>query len=242
MYTYLVGNSSGDPPWWFTHTAGSPGFLYTSNDLTYDSIYRNPSYGQISSLKNGVYGIRTKAAFEGSGSGSGFFLEAIYFSERPDWAGQREFGFFRNVADARVYFYWSINSNCSAADNRGHPHCRAEQATTDAQEYPAQPPLLPEGVVCVPIDNVDATKQYIWVAYVFWASWDSSYKFRVEMWDNTYTTQIAAFNVDTKVSTANFGATTSGMTGYVNLAAQRLDPFSASSGSQLSVSSVEIIH
>lgn len=80
------------------------------------------------------------------------------------------------------------------------------------------------------------------MGYLFWASWESNYKFRVEVWDSTYSTNIAAFNVDTSSGGVNFGATTSGMNGYVTLGTQRDDPSNAlsASGVQLSITSVEI--
>jgi hypothetical protein len=215
-------------------------------DLTGVRIYRNPSHGQISRLKRGVLGIRARARFAGSGSGAGGFYEAIYFGERPDWGGQREFGFVRKVNESvdqslreRVYFYWSTNSNCSIRDNHGYPWCRSSQATTGTREFPGSVPLFAEHFEATEINNVEPSKQYRWVAYLFWASWDSTFKFRVEMWDATYTTQIAAFNADTIAGHVNFGASTTGMDGYVTLATQRIEPVSARG--PLIVSSVEIV-
>jgi len=50
--------------------------------------------------------------------------EALYFSERPEWGGQREFGFFRQMQPGasvdKMFFYWSTNSNCSISDNLGY--------------------------------------------------------------------------------------------------------------------------
>ena len=237
-YTYPSGNGSATPPWWFAYTTVSP---YTATDYTNAAIGRNPSYGQISSSKSGVYGILTKATFQGSGTSSGgFFIEAIFFGERVEWAGQREFGFFRpvDVADT-VYFYWSTNSNCSNYDNQGYPWCRTSIAP-NATETPSSPPLVAEHFVSEPITGVTTSTEYTWIAYVFWASWDSTYKFRVEQWNSAYTgSVITAFNVDTIDACVNLGLTTSGTSGYVTLAAQRKDPFSAG-GAQLGVSLVKV--
>ncbi|MFN3326458.1 MAG: hypothetical protein ACK5AZ_23415 [Bryobacteraceae bacterium] len=235
--TYPTGSGSATPPWWFRYTAAFPS---VAQDLTGQHIFRYPTYGQSSSLKSGVYGIRTKATFQGSGSSSGgYLIEAIFFGERTDWAGQREFGFFRQVQDVgRVYFYWSTNSNCSIFDNMGYPWCRTSQAP-NTTENPALAPLAPEHFEAFPIDGLSTSTEHVWLGYLFWASWDSSYKFRVEVWDSSYTTQIAAFNADTINGGVNFGLTTSGMNGYATLTTTRKNPFSASN-TQLSVSSVEI--
>lgn len=69
---------------------------------TYNSTgsvpYRNPSIGQTSYLKYSVYGIRPRAAFSGSVSGSsGTMYESVFFGERREWAGQRECTFFRQM-------------------------------------------------------------------------------------------------------------------------------------------------
>jgi hypothetical protein len=239
-YGYPVGNALAAPPSWFVYTANSGGGLYSTFDLTNMPPYRYPSYGQISNFKSNIIGIRAKAKFDGSGSGDGFFIEAIYFSERQDWAGQREFGFFRNVSeDSRVYFYWSTNSNCSITANMGYPYCRLYQAT-GGQEYAAFAPVVAEHFEATAIDNIDTTRQYVWISYVFWAFWDASYKFRVEVWDDTYTAQIAGFNVDTTSDSTSFGVNSSGLSGYITLATQRRDPF-YTSNSQLSVTSVETV-
>lgn len=237
-YTYPSGNGSATPPWWFAYTTVSP---YTATDYSGHTIGRNPSYGQISSSKSGVYGILTKATFQGSGTSSGgFFIESIYFGERVEWAGQREFGFYRPVDVAStVYFYWSTNSNCSIGDNSGYSWCRTAVAP-NSTETPGSAPLVYEHFVSEPISGVTTSTEYTWVAYVFWASWDSTYKFRVEQWNSAYTgSPITAFNVDTVDAGVNLGLTTSGTSGYVTLAAQRLDPFSAS-GAQLGVSLVKV--
>jgi len=125
--TYPVGNASAAPPYWFYYTYSDG--AYRTFDLTGDSPGRNPSYGQTSAQKSAAIGIRPKAAFSGTVSGSsGTMIEAIYFSERRDWAGGREFGFFRQMSPGvnldKMYFYWSTNSNCSITDNLGYPWCR----------------------------------------------------------------------------------------------------------------------
>ena len=83
---------------------------------------------------------------------------------------------------------------------------------------------------------------YNFVGYLFWATWDLTYKFRVEVWDSTYTTQLSAFNVDTSKDGVGFGMSTSGMHGYATLGTLRLDPTNklTSSGIQLTVSSIAV--
>lgn len=244
--TYPTGNGSLTPPWWFYYTVSSG--VYTTHDLTSVNPNRAPSYGQTSSQKSAVIGIRPKAAFSGSVSGSaGTMLEAIYFSERADWAGQREFGFFRQMSPGvsldKMYFYWSTNSNCSIADNSGYPWCRTSQATNNATEDPTMAPLASGYFLPTEITGLTPGTTYYFNGYLFWASWDSTYKFRVEVWDSTYSTQITAFNVDTSSGGVNYGLTTSGMSGYVTVGTQRADPTSAlsSSGIQLSVASMEMV-
>ncbi|MBI1895807.1 MAG: hypothetical protein HYS04_04620 [Acidobacteria bacterium] len=171
--------------------------------------------------------------------------EAIYFGERADWAGEREFGFYRQMSPGasldKTYFYWSTNSNCSIYDNSNYPWCRTSRAP-NATEDPSTAPLVSEYFFPTEITNLTTGTTYYFNGYLFWAGWDSTYKFRVEVWDSTYSTQITAFNVDTSSGGVNYGATTSRMNGYVTLGTQRTDPNDAltSSGIQLSVTSVEI--
>jgi len=245
--TYPMGNGSATPPWWFYYS-GSSGWSYTTVDLTSVNPYRAPSYGQTSSQKSAVIGIRPKAAFSGSVSGSsGTMLEAIYFSERADWAGQREFGVFRQMSPGasldKMYVYWSTNSNCSISDNLGYPWCRTSQATTSGTEDPRYAPLVSEYLLPTEITGLTPGTTYYFNCYLFWASWDSTYKFRVEVWDSTYSTEITAFNVDTSSGGVNYGLTTSGTSGYVTLGTLRSDPNNtlSSSGIQLSVTSVEMV-
>jgi len=242
--TYPTGNGSLAPPWWFFYTVNMG--VYTANDLTSANPERKPSYGQTSYSKSAVYGIRPKAAFSGSVSGSsGTMLEAIYFGERADWAGMREFGFFRQMSPGasldKMYFYWSTNSNCSINANEGYPYCRTSVAPND-EEDPTMAPLALEHFHAEEITGLTPGTTYYFVGYLFWA-WDSTYKFRVEVWDSTYSTEITAINVDTSSGGVNYGLTTSGMNGYVTLGTLRDDPGNnlSSSGIQLSVTSIEIV-
>lgn len=252
--TLPTGNSSATPPYWFYYTVS--GSTYTAHDLTGVVISRPSSYGQTSSQKFSVIGICPKATFSGTVSGSsGTMYETIYFSERSDWAGQREFGFVRQMSPGvsydQVNFYWSVNSNCSAAssppsanNNWGYPSCRTSQAPVPAAtENPNTAPLVTEYFFPTQITGLTTGTTYFYNSYLFWATWDSTYKFRVEVWDSTYSTQITAFNVDTSSGGVNYGATTSGMNGYVTLGTQRADGSNAlsSSGVQLAVASVQIV-
>ncbi len=245
--TYPTGNSSLTPPWWFSYSVSLG--VYTAHDATGNHPDRKPSYGQTSSQKSAVIGIRPKAAFSGTVSGSsGTMYEAIYFSERVDWAGEREFGFYRQMSPGaspsldKMYFYWSTNSNCSIGDNSGYPWCRTSQAPNTTED-PTTAPLVLEHFIPAEITGLTTGTTYYFNGYLFWATWGSTYKFRVEVWDSTYSTQITAFNVDTSSGGVNYGATTSGMTGYVTLGTQRDDPSNAltSSGIQLSVTSIEMV-
>ena len=174
--------------------------------------------------------------------------ESIYFSERVDWSGQKEFGFNRQMTPSagidKIFFYWSTNSNCSIMDNSGYPWCQTSRAPVPpAYENPLSAPLVAEYNLSTQITGLTTGTTYYFKGYLFWATWDSTYKFRVEIWDSTNTTQITAFNVDTSSGGVNYGATTSGMYGYVTATTQR-DKFSSgmtSSGVQLSVTSIDII-
>lgn len=245
-YTYPIGNSSAAPPWWFYYSGN-----FIANDSTGVAPFRPPSYGQTSYYKSSVIGIRPKAAFSGTVSGSsGTMYEAIYFSERADWSGQREFGFSRQMSPCvspcvsvdQISFYWSTNSNCSIHDNLNYPWCRTSRASGLA-ENPNTAPLVAEYNLSTQITGLTTGTTYYFKGYLFWATWDSTYKFRVEVWDSTNTIQITAFNVNTSSGGVNYGATTSGMNGYVTATTQRADPTSklTSSGVQLSVTSTDII-
>jgi len=246
---YPAGNSSLTPPWWFYYSGIDPNTgLYIEVDQTGNHPTRSPSYGQTSSQKSAVIGIRAKANFSGAVSGSsGAMYEVIYFSERADWAGQREFGFSRDMQPGasldKIYFYWSTNSNCSINYNMNYPFCRTSQATTGSKENPTLAPLAAEYFLPTEITlGRPHGVMYYFIGYLFWASWDSTYKFRVEVWDSTLSTQITAFNVDTSSGGVNYGATTSGMNGYVTLGTLRSDPNNALSQSaiRLFVNSIEI--
>ncbi len=246
---YPTGNFSATPPYWFYYS-GNSGWSYTTVDLTGAHPSRRPSYGQTSSQKSSVIGIRPKAAFSGTVSGgSGTMLETIYFSERADWAGQREFGFYRQMSPGekpsldKLYFYWSTNSNCSISDNLGYPWCRTSQAITNSTEDPRSAPLVSEYFFPTEITGLTMGTTYYFTSYLFWATWDSTYKFRVEVWDSTLTSAIVAFNVDTSSGGVNYGATTAGMNGYITAGTQRIDSSNAlsSSGVQLSVTSIEMV-
>lgn len=141
----------------------------------------------------------------------------------------------------KIYFYWSTNSNCSINANMNYPWCRTNRAT--GSETPSIPPLVPELDLSTQITGLTTGTTYYFNGYLFWATWDSTYKFRVEVWDSTYTTQITAFNVNTSSGGVNYGATTSGMNGYVTLTTQRQDPNSAltSSGIQLAVTAIDMV-
>lgn len=65
--------------------------------------------------------------------------------------------------------------------------------------------------------------QYNYRAWIFWASWDSTYKLRVEAWDSTFTTEIFASNVDTTNGTDSLNLTTSGTSGYFTIGTLRSD-------------------
>jgi hypothetical protein len=236
-YLYPTGNSSAAPPWWFAYT-GSSRWLHTTADLTRQYVFRNPSYGQTSSLKGGVTGIKARAAFPGTVTGDSLseLITTVYFSERQDWAGQREFGFFRLVQQNRMFFYWSTNSNCSITANRGYSYCRTARAV--GSEDPRFAPLVSEHFEPAPITGLRSGTSYVLLGYLFRASWDSTYKFRVEVWDSTYTTLITAFNVDTP----GYGATTSGLNGYVTAGILRYDPNGVMSqtGTRLTLTSIDI--
>jgi hypothetical protein len=235
--TYPTGNSSGTPPWWFLYY--KIGSTYYLTDLTPSDPYRSAQNSQQSSAKSGVMGIRAWAKFSGTATGSEI-IETIYFGERQDWAGEREFGFARYAVSGPWFFYWSVNSNCSITANLGYPWCRLYRAVNGASENPGSAPLLGEFLYSASISsNLSVGTEYLFIGYLFWANWDSTYKFRVEVWDSTYTTQISAVNVDSSVGWVNYGATTSGMTGYVNLGTVQSGTATAT-GVQLSVAEVDI--
>lgn len=107
--------------------------------------------------------------------------------------------------------------------------------------------LFRDELFSAPFTGVNCSVQSMWVAYIFWASWDWTYKFRVEQWDSSYTMFINAFNFDMTqydwsiMQNINLDLNTSGMTGYVNTAATKRD-YTASSNAQLVLGSVEYAH
>jgi len=101
--------------------------------------------------------------------------------------------------------------------------------------------LVAEYLLPTEITGLTTGTTYYFKGWLFWASWDSTYKFRVEAWDSTLSTQITAFNINISSRDVNYGATTSGMTGYVTLGTVRFGTLT-STGAQLSVTSIDTAH
>jgi hypothetical protein len=264
--TYPSGSTGGNPePWWFYYdTCGSNTCAY---DLTGTAIPRPPAIGQISSQKFSAIGFLTKATLNGTVSNGGStnpanMYETFFFTERNDYQGQREIGIARQMSPyAHVidpsnpgdytYAYWFTNDNCGTGTSLGYPtistpaSCRTSQATGGVEAL-GSGPLLQTGYNIDFITGLTTGTQYIFQTYIFWASWDSTYKQRIEVWDSTFTTQIFADNIDTTYLGVSLGLTTSGTSGYVTLGTQRFDPNPPSgtlsqTGVNLSVSYVQII-
>jgi hypothetical protein len=246
--TFASGNSSLTPPWWFTYYTGGGCSGTCTHDLTGHTIDRTQaSYNtQISSQKSSVIGILAKATFSGNVSYSSYstpadLYQTFFFSERDDYAGQREIGFVRdqgvntyygNSYDI-TYAYWYTNDNCgvhtgvSTDPNMGYPTCRYYEATEGASETPSTAwsngYLAATGINYVLLTGLSTGTQYNYRAWIFWASWDSTYKLRVEAWDSTFTTEIFASNVDTTNGTDSLNLTTSGTSGYFTIGTLRSD-------------------
>lgn len=180
------------------------------------------------------------------------------FSERNDYAGQKEIGFARQISphaddedDDVTYAYWYTNVNCGfgggSGPNMGYPYCRDSRATDGAQEVPATAwangDLPAEGYNFEFITGLTTGTKYNFLAYIFWASWDSSYKLRVEVRDSTFTTVIFASNLDTTNLGDSLGITTAGTSGYATVATQRVDPDGelSATGFQMDVDYVQTI-
>ena len=257
--TYPSGNSSGTPYWWFYYyTCGMDDVC--THDRTDEPIPRPPSHGQVSSQKSSVIGLLAKAALKGTATTSdndlaAHLYETFYFGERNDYADQKEIGFARQIspyADVDVtYAYWFTNVNCGlgggSGPNMGYPYCRDSRATDGAKEDPATAwangDLPATGYNIEFITGLTTGTEYVFQAYIVWASWDSSYKLRVEVRDSTFTTVIFASNLDTTNLGDSLGITTSGTSGYVTLGTQRVDPNNtlSATGFQMDVDYVQTI-
>lgn len=63
--TYPTGNSSATPPHWFFYSnCPDVNGDCKANDITGNNPGRAPAYGQTSSQKSAVIGVRAKAAFQ----------------------------------------------------------------------------------------------------------------------------------------------------------------------------------
>lgn len=173
--------------------------------------------------------------------------------------------FWTHPTRAIIYFaYWYTNDNCGSGTSSGYPtysnpaSCQTSQATDSAQTLgsgPAGGSLLQVGgdddFICgIPTVTLTScttsvpaltggTTSYILQTYIFYASWNSSYMQRIEVWDSTFTTNYFADNLETTA----LGLTTSGTSGYVTLGTEQWDPSGTLSSStvQLSVSYVQTI-
>lgn len=268
-YTYPSGSGS-TPPWWFSYYACSSPGPYCTHDLTNGAISRPPTNGQISDVKSNVMGLLAEATFTGTVSRSALtspadLLETFYFTERDDYAGQREIGVVRdqginpyyddgdgcnaNACYDITYAYWYTNDNCEITENIGYPYCRTGQATEGNTETLGSPPsgtlLDATGSNFVDLTGmVTAGTTYIFQSYIYWDSGSSSYQLWVEIDDSTFTCVLFSASVDTTSGGSTLGITTSGVpTAYVTLGTVRVDPsnlFSGSTGVQLGVDYVQI--
>jgi hypothetical protein len=266
--TYPSGSTGGNPiAWWFYYgTCGSNTCAY---DLTGQAIPRPPAIGQISSQKTSVRGFLTKATLNGTVSNGGSttqadMYETFFFGERNDYQGEREIGFARQMSPYAhaidssnsgdyTYAYWFTNVNCGDGNSLGYPSltiagtCRASQATGGVQALGTG--ALPQGYNFAFICGATGAcilspgTTYIFSTYIFWASWDSTYKQRVEIFDSTFTTELYGANLDTSYLGISLGLTDAGTSGYVTVGTQRNDPSStlSQSGISLGVDYVQII-
>lgn len=213
-----------------------------------------------------MIGLLATATFNGNVSYSTLTLpadlyETFFFTEREDYAGQREIGFVRDQGVNTVYqesydiayAYWYTNDNCSvgggSGPNMGEPWCRTSVATGGA-ENPATAwtngDLAATGMNYALITGLTTTgTEYTYQAYIFYATWDSTYKLRVEVWLPGFAGSgpLFAANVDTTNGTDNLNLTTSGTSGYVSVGTVRGDPNGVMSGTgvELDVSEVQIL-
>jgi hypothetical protein len=162
-----------------------------------------------------------------------------------------------------LFGYWYTNDNCGPANATGSPtttlsvfaSCQTSQANGSVQAVGSGPSggsLLQVGApagfafICGPSTTSCAYTgaSYVFQTYIFWASWDSTYKQRVEVWDSTFSTPYVGLNLDTTNGSVNLGLTTSGTSGYITVGTELYDPSGptiSSSGIQLSVSQVKMI-
>jgi hypothetical protein len=269
--TFPSGGSGN--PWWFYYSGCSgtpPSMTCTANDFTGDPIPRPAAYGQISELKYNLRGLLVKATMSGTASTSNSAVEAhvyqvAYFTENFNYQGGREIGIARQMSPYGsvdvTYAYWFTEDNCGLTGyatlygNNGFPFCRVSQ-TTGGTENPTtvagnggfiQTGYSDFAWICGPAPMSCATTpgtEYNYQAYVFWASWDSSYKVRVEVWNSSYTTELYAYNIDTTNLGVSLGISDSGVPGYVTVGTVRADqpsPTLSSSGIQMDVAYVQTV-
>lgn len=266
--TYPSGDTGGAPePWWFHYYTGGGCASVCTHDRTGEGIPRpEPSIGQVSDPKSSVLGFLTKAAFKkttattSNGALPAHIIETAYFSERKDYQGEREIGIARLIrpwtSDDVMFAYWYTNDNCGlgggSGDNMGQPYCRTSRATNGATENPSTAwnngngQLLAGGYsnyAFFPYGTIPPGTTYIYQTYIFWASWDSTYKQRVDVFDSGLTTLLWGANIDTSYMGVNLGLTTSGTSGYVTVGTQRFDPSNtlSATGVELDVDYVQTV-
>jgi hypothetical protein len=266
--TYPSGSTGGNPePWWFYYdTCGSN---TCAHDLTGAAIPRPPAIGQVSYLKSSAIGFLTKATLNGTVSNGGSHAEAnmyetFFLTERNDHQGQKEIGIARQMSPYAhaidpthnsgdyLYAYWFTNDNCGAGTSVGYPtislaaSCGTSQANGSVKALGSGLQVgYNIGFICGPSTTTCAFTggTYIFQTYIFWASWDSTYKQRIEIYDSSLSTLLFGDNIDTTYLGVSLGLTTSGASGYVTLGTQRFDPSNTlcQTGVNLSVNYVQII-
>jgi len=189
--------SSGAPPFWFVNGVDKTG---QPKDTVPSEYFETPFSVPGSAYTDIGFGLQFKGSFGGQASGSGIIYETAYIHQQPCYAGQMEYGFYREMvtAPAITVFYFGNNSNCgNQGSTTNPPLCHvADDINSDFINEDTGPGFGTSaqphgfGISNLKVNNADATYANLYYsAYIVPdLSGPNGYRFQVEVIDpNTFT-------------------------------------------------------
>jgi hypothetical protein len=196
--------NTGAPPFWFVKGVDKSG---QAKDTNPSEFYETPFSVPGSAYTDIGFGLQFRGSFGGQASVDGYLFETAYVHQQPCYAGQLEYGFYRDMvaASATTVFYFSNNSNCGDPGNIKYPplcHVADDINSDFIYEDTAPGGTSPEyhgvNIDNLKVNNADATYSnlYYSVYIVPDLSALNGYRFQVEVFDP------AAFTLATCDATA----------------------------------------
>jgi len=187
--------STGAPPYWFVDGVDKSNPAGQAKETVPSEYYVTPFTVPGSAYTDIGFGLQFKGSFGGQASGTGTLYELAFFHQQPCYAGQMEYGFYRElVASSTITtFYFSNNVNCGNEGSiKNPPLCHVADDSGSAfinedtsPELGANPQYHGAGISNLKVNNADATYSnlYYSVYIVPDLSAANGYRFQVEVVD-----------------------------------------------------------